>query len=168
MCSPGIQHNTNRCDQGEIENDKSAGNWFPPKKTGHWHFRLVGVQVKTSFCISIISLHFLSCREFSYFLQGVFHISCREWFQDLTFRSWWNCSGYTGVRFKIIFEQILFGFRIIFIFVESPWADLEFVEPPWEGAAVQDHAEEPHSRLGSWLWRAITKLVVWFLSKAQF
>ena len=99
---------------------KSPGNWFPSEKTGHWHFWLVGVQVRMLLCIFIVSFHL---------------ISCREWFQDLTFRSWWNCSGYTGVRFRIIIDHILNLFEQIQTKIQIHqgqiqshlWSDVEFL-----------------------------------------
>jgi len=32
-------------------------------------------------------------------------LAFKEWFQDLTFRSWWNCSGYTGVPLYKIMQR---------------------------------------------------------------
>ena len=156
--------NTNRDNEGKWNWNRQATD-FRQRKLVIDTFGWLAFRSECHFTYNLCPLSFL--KRIFIFLAGSFcilgwsiHISCREFLIFLAgsgSRIWPSAAGGTAPDTQGS-EFIKRRFKISLV-------EFRLVEALCAGAAVQDHAEEPHSRPGPWLWRAITNRIVSFLSK---
>jgi len=96
----------------ECREDVQPGGWCPRcLETSHWE-DACWVEAAHVLCtICSIPGHLPCIHQATDFRQRKLVIDTfgwlpfKDWFQDLTFRSWWNCSGYTGVPLYKIMQR---------------------------------------------------------------
>jgi len=106
-----------RCHHAGHENwqcreDVQPGGWCPRcLETSHWE-DACWVEAAHVLCpVCSVPGHLPCVHQATDFRQRKLVIdtfgwlSFKDWFQDLTFRSWWNCSGYTGVPLYKIMQR---------------------------------------------------------------
>lgn len=106
-----------RCHKAGHENwqcreDVQPGGWCPRcLETSHWEDEC-WVEASAVTCpVCNLPGHLPCIHQATDFRQRKLVIDTfgwlpfKEWFQDLTFRSWWNCSGYTGVPLYKILQR---------------------------------------------------------------
>jgi len=106
-----------RCHHAGHENwqcreDVQPGGWCPRcLETSHWE-DACWVEAAHVLCtVCSIPGHLPCIHQATDFRQRKLVIDTfgwlpfKDWFQDLTFRSWWNCSGYTGVPLYKIMQR---------------------------------------------------------------
>jgi len=106
-----------RCHHAGHENwqcreDVQPGGWCPRcLETSHWE-DACWVEAAHVLCpVCNIPGHLPCIHQATDFRQRKLVIDTfgwlgfKDWFQDLTFRSWWNCSGYTGVPLYKIMQR---------------------------------------------------------------
>lgn len=106
-----------RCHQAGHENwqcreDVQPGGWCPRcLETSHWEDQCWVSATSVTCPVCSLPGHLPCIHQASDFRQRKLVIDTfgwlpfKDWFQDLTFRSWWNCSGYTGVPLYKILQR---------------------------------------------------------------
>jgi len=96
----------------QCQEDVQPGGWCPRcLESSHWEDVCWVEQAKVQCPICNIPGHLPCVHQATDFRQRKLVIDTfgwlafKEWFQDLTFRSWWNCSGYTGVPLYKIMQR---------------------------------------------------------------
>lgn len=96
----------------QCQEDVQPGGWCPRcLESSHWE-DACWVEAAHVLCpICSIPGHLPCVHQATDFRQRKLVIDTfgwlafREWFQDMTFRSWWNCSGFTGVPLYKIMQR---------------------------------------------------------------
>jgi len=106
-----------RCHQAGHENwqcreDVQPGGWCPRcLETTHWEDTCWVEAARVQCPVCNVPGHLPCIHQATDFRQRKLVIDTfgwlpfKDWFQDLTFRSWWNCSGYTGVPLYKIMQR---------------------------------------------------------------